>query len=128
MKIRKDFVTNSSSSSFVIGLTSELTQEQKIAIADAMVDRFLGRPLLIPESTAEEVEAFFAGDIGGRMSTDEQDAVSKALQEGKSIYADELDFEIVYEEDKSAPYETIFAALERSGDGRFVRIDTDFSY
>ena len=43
MKVRSDFVTNSSSSSFILARKDELTEEQKQLILDYVCNNLLGR-------------------------------------------------------------------------------------
>lgn len=42
MKVRTDFVTNSSSSSFILARKAELSEKQKEAIVEFVVERMLG--------------------------------------------------------------------------------------
>lgn len=127
MKIRTDFVTNSSSSSFVLARKSELNDKQKEEIIRFVENKLLGELILSPDSSEEEISKVFENDWM-YYEDDMQEKVRKALSEGKSIYGgwvsyDESDYHL------AKIYESVWKILrENSDEGDFVAIEDDLSY
>lgn len=126
MKVRNDHVTNSSSSSFILAKMGELNEKQKEEILKFIEKEFLGKAILTPESTAEEIEEVLEEE-DGFYRNDIKDKAREALKEGKSIYHGWVCFEGC-EYDYSKLFEKIWEILEENGDGNFTAINDDLSY
>ena len=121
MKIRLDFVTNSSSSSFLVALKGEFTKKQKDAIADYIIEKILGEKILEPGATEKDIQE--ASDENYKVE-ENIDEIKQALSEGKSIYTGD----VVYEPDVnqySDILEEVWSILE--GSDNFEVIDDDLS-
>lgn len=126
MKIRIDFVTNSSSSSFVLARKSRLSDRQKKALIEFIEEKFLGEEVLSPESSEEEIQEVFEEDWEFE-DEDRQKEVRNALAEGKSIYSGNVDFECG-DEYYAEIFESVWRIMEENSDGDFIAIDGDLSY
>ncbi len=121
MKIRTDYVTNSSSSSFILARKEELSEAQKEAVLGYVARKMLGNAILTPNSSEEEIQKTFDDFY---ISEENQAAIRQALADGKTVYRGCVNFECC-EETQAELFERLWEALEDADPDTFSILDGD---
>ena len=120
MKVRIDFITNSSSSSFIVARKNELSDKQKAAIIKFVEENFFGEKILSPESSEEEITTVIEDES---LEYDEK-SIRKALKQGQSIY---LGY-VAYDDGEyrmSDLFQDFWKAFSKADNKNFTQINTE---
>lgn len=121
MKFRRDFVTNSSSSSFVVARKGKFSEKQKKAFLRHVESLMLGEVLLEPGAGNEEIEKAIEDNCYDYCKKE----ILEALKKGETVYHGSVSFEPDSYGIADFLNELWEAAEEN---GSFTAIDTDLSY
>lgn len=125
MKIRRGFVTNSSSSSFIIARDGDdLSPAQQKVLLDFCKENLLGEKFLTPD----EGEETWMKKMQAEYIEDERaEAILSALRSGKTVYLGRISYEEC-EYVIADQVSKLFENLAKADPNKMVIIDGDLSY
>ena len=134
MKFRLDFVTNSSSSSYIVARKGTMNEKQKEEILRYVEQKFLSAGRIKGISTVEELDDYaneydliYEGEIDDYFKSD-YDKAKQAIENGMTVYCGTISHDSG-DDDVSYVYEDIWRIMDQNDrDGNFMIINDDLSY